>query len=92
VHVAAASISSTAAAAPERAAISTPAVDAASASSRRTVVLITGRDATTGAQINVQCVTDSDRVATDALLAELQDLGDVASRVCMFGADSVWSS
>lgn len=58
------------------------AVDAASVSSRRTVVLITGYEATTGDHMQVQCVTDSDRVASDALLVDLIELGHIAASVC----------
>jgi hypothetical protein len=87
--------------APERAATSAPAVDqgtlgelrtvaleTASASSRLTVVMIAGRDATTGSHRQVQCVTRSDLVASDVLLVELKDLPDVVSSVCTFGAES----
>jgi hypothetical protein len=52
-------------------------------------VLITGYDATTGDRMQVQCVTDSDRLASDALLVDLNDLGHIAAKVCVFGADSV---
>jgi len=59
------------------------AVDTASVSSRQTVVLITGYDATTGDRMQVQCVTDSDRLASDALLVDLNKLGPIAAKVCV---------
>jgi hypothetical protein len=86
LHGAAAAIAPAVSTAPdrERAAMHA-AVDAASVSSRRMVVLITGRDPTTGDRMQVRCITDSDRVASDALLVDLNELGEVAARVCVLG-------
>jgi hypothetical protein len=84
----AAAIAPTASAAPDRdRPAMNAAVDAASVSSGRTVVLITGYDATTGDRMQVQCVTDSDRLASDALLVDLNELGHIAAKVCVSGAD-----
>jgi hypothetical protein len=52
------------------------------ASSPHMVVTIIGRDETTGDRTQVQCTTDSARVASDALLVDLADLRNVASAVC----------
>lgn len=56
-------------------------LQAASASSTRTV-LITGEDTITGDRMDVECTTTSDRVASDALLVELKDLGEIVAWVC----------
>jgi hypothetical protein len=46
------------------------------------MVLITGQDATTGDRMQVECVTASDRIASDALMVDLKDLLGVAAQVC----------
>ncbi len=72
--------------APEGAAISTSAIEnAIKTSSHRTVVMITGIDATTGEKTQVQCITDSSRVTGDALQVDVKDLGDITSRICVGG-------
>jgi hypothetical protein len=53
----------------------------ASASSTR-MVLITGEDGTTGDRRQLECATTSDRLATDALLVDLKDLGFIAAQLC----------
>jgi hypothetical protein len=47
------------------------------------MVLITGYEATTGDQMQVECATDGYRVASDALLVDLNDFRDVAAAVCI---------
>jgi hypothetical protein len=54
----------------------------AASTSSTGMVLITGQDATTGDRIQVECVTATDRIASDALLVELKDLPAVAAQVC----------
>jgi hypothetical protein len=51
-------------------------------SSPQMVVTIIGRDEMTGDRMQVQCMTDGARVASDALLVDLADLRNVASAVC----------
>jgi hypothetical protein len=59
-------------------------LQAASSSSSR-MVLITGRDATTGDRMQLECRTTTDRYAEDALLVELKDLLHVAAQLCNAG-------
>ncbi len=46
------------------------------------VVVITGQNARTGDRIQVECMTASDRIASNPLLVELKDLDEVAAQVC----------
>ena len=86
VRTAALPISPAVSMAPEGATISTAAQEnAIKTSSHRTVVMITGIDATSGEKTQVQCVTDSDRITSDALQVDLNDLGDITSRICVGG-------
>jgi len=54
----------------------------ATATSSTHMLLITGLDETTGDRLQVDCVSVGDRVAIDALVVELKDLGDVAAQLC----------
>ena len=56
--------------------------DQAPSMSSTRIVLISGRDAATGSSVQLECVTASDRIASDVLLVELADFPHVASQVC----------
>jgi hypothetical protein len=52
---------------------------------RPTIVVITAYDAATGARVQEQCTTTSDRVASGALTVDLQYLRDVEAALCQSG-------
>jgi len=46
------------------------------------MLLIIGFDESTRDRIQLECATSSDRLAIDALVVQLKDLGNIAGQLC----------